>query len=47
MSEVGDHGVDFVMKRGKQSFYEIYVKFLRESNSGNYIFIQKDKIRYT
>jgi hypothetical protein len=46
-SEVDDHGVDFIMKYKKQSFYEIQVKSLRESNKGNYIFITKDKMDVT
>jgi hypothetical protein len=42
-SEVDDHGIDFVMKKGSNPFYEVQVKSLRESNNGNYIFMQKDK----
>lgn len=43
-SEIDDHGVDFVMKRGNGNFYEVQVKSLRESNSGNYVFVSKDKL---
>ncbi len=42
-SEVDDHGIDFVMKKGNNPFYEVQVKSLRESNNGNYIFMTKDK----
>lgn len=42
-SEVDDHGIDFVMKKGNNPFYEVQVKSLRESNDGNYIFMTKDK----
>jgi len=39
-SEVDDHGIDFVVKKGKSSFYEIQVKSIRGLN---YIFFPKSK----
>lgn len=42
-SEVDDHGVDFVIKKGSGCFYEVQVKSIRESNNGNYVFMKKTK----
>ena len=39
-SEVDDHGIDFVAKKGNGPFYEIQVKSVRNLN---YIFFPKDK----
>jgi hypothetical protein len=43
-SEVDDHGVDFIIKYKNNSFFEVQVKALRENNTGNYMFIQKNKM---
>lgn len=39
-SEVDDHGIDFVAKKGDSQYYDIQVKSVR---GYNYIFFQKDK----
>jgi len=38
--EVDDKGIDFIIRKGENSFYEIQVK---SNFKGNYIFMQKDK----
>ena len=40
-SEIDDHGVDFVIKNGAGSFYEVQVKSVLK---GRYVYIPKDKI---
>ncbi len=42
-SEVDDHGIDFVTKKGNSPYYEIQVKSVRGLN---YIFFQKDKFEH-
>src|SRR5947208_9111687 len=39
-SEVDQHGIDFVIRRGHNVYYDVQVKSVREFN---YIFFQKDK----
>jgi hypothetical protein len=39
-SEVDDKGIDFIIRKNEDSFYEIQVK---SNFKGNYIFMQKDK----
>jgi len=38
--EVDDKGIDFIIRKGEDNFYEIQVK---SNFKGNYIFMQKDK----
>jgi hypothetical protein len=38
--EVDDKGIDFIIRKGENNFYEIQVK---SNFKGNYIFMQKDK----
>jgi hypothetical protein len=39
-SEVDDHGIDFIAKKGQTDYYDVQVKSVR---GYNYIFFQKDK----
>jgi hypothetical protein len=41
-SEVDDHGVDFVMRKGEGRYFEVQVKSVRVGRS-NYIFLPKSK----
>jgi hypothetical protein len=42
-SEVDDRGIDFVIRRGQDHYYDVQVKSLRGMG---YIFFQKDKTAY-
>ena len=41
-SEVDDHGIDFIIKKGTENYYDIQVKSIR---GYNYIFFPKDKFK--
>ncbi len=44
-SEVDDKGIDFVVRKHPDKYYDVQVKSARMLKSGNYIFMRKDKFQ--